>query len=92
MLSDSLSYIEQTSLKFHIETFIEDNIDEPYILDNYVILLSQNNKYIHFQFEDTTLPFNCNRISSALLKITYDFNSFLILFKYVEKQLGKKTN
>ena len=81
-----LDYIEQTSLKFHIERFIIDNIDEQYRFDNYIIELSQSDKYIHFHITDITIN---NRFNYAALLPAYDFELFLIIFNKAIKQFNK---
>ena len=81
-----LDYIEQTSLKFHIERFITDNIDEQYRFQNYIIELSQSDKYIHFHITDIKIN---NRINYAALLPTYDFELFLVFFLNAQKQFNK---
>ena len=63
-----LDYIEQTSLKFHIERFITDHIDEQYRFQNYIIELSKSDKYIHFRITDLSAPKEYNRIKGATTK------------------------
>jgi len=81
-----LDYIEQTSLKFHIERFIIDNIDEQYRFQNYIIELSQSDKYIHFHITDITIN---NRLNYAALLPAYDFELFLVFFINAQKQFNK---
>ena len=84
-----LDYVEQTSLKFHIERFITDNIDEQYRFQNYIIELSQSDKYIHFHITDISLPRQHNRINYAALLPAYDFVLFLVFFLNAQKQFNK---
>lgn len=81
-----LDYIEQTSLKFHIERFIIDNIDEQYRFQNYIIELSQSDKFIHFHITDITIN---NRLTFAALLPAYDFELFLIIFNKAIKDFSK---
>ena len=81
-----LDYIEQTSLKFHIERFIIDNIDEQYRFQNYIIELSQSDKYIHFHITDITIN---NRLTFAALLPAYDFELFLIILNKAIKDFNK---
>ena len=81
-----LDYIEQTSLKFHIERFIIDNIDEQYRFQNYIIELSQSDKYIHFHITDITIN---KRLTFAALLPAYDFELFIILFNKAIKDFNK---
>ena len=84
-----LDYLEQTSLKFHIERFIIDNIDEQYRFQNYIIELSQSDKYIHFHITDISLSRQHNRINYAALLPAYDFELFLVFFINAQKQFNK---
>ena len=84
-----LDYLEQTSLKFHIERFIINNIDEQYRFENYIIELSQSDKYIHFHITDISLPRQHNRLDYVALLPAYDFELFLIIFKNAQKQFNK---
>ena len=82
-------YLERISLKFHIERFIIDNIDEQYRFQNYIIELSQSDKYIHFHITDISLPRQHNRINYAALLPAYDFELFLVFFINAQKQFNK---
>jgi hypothetical protein len=53
-------YLERTSLKFHIEEFIQTNIQLPYRIKNYYIDLSQNDGLLHIHIADLFL-FNKHR-------------------------------
>lgn len=53
-------YLERTSLKFHIEEFLQTNIQLPYRIKNYYIDLSQNDGLLHIHIADLFL-FNKNR-------------------------------
>ena len=81
-----LDYIEQTSLKFHIERFIIDNIDEQYRFQNYIIELSQSDKFIHFHITDITIN---NRLTFTALLPAYDFELFIIIFNKAIKDFNK---
>lgn len=84
-----LDYIEQTSLKFHIERFIIDNIEEQYRFKNYIIELSKTDKYIHFHITDLSAPKEYNRINFVTLLPYYDFELFLYIFKKAQNQFQK---
>jgi hypothetical protein len=84
-----LDYIEQTSLKFHIERFIIDNIDEQYRFQNYIIELSKSDKYIHFHITDLSAPKEHNRLNYVALIHFYDFELFLYIFKKAKEQFQK---
>jgi hypothetical protein len=84
-----LDYIEQTSLKFHIERFIIDNIDEQYKFQNYIIELSKSNKYIHFHITELSAPKEYNRINFVALLPYYDFELFLYIFNKAKQQFQK---
>ena len=84
-----LDYIEQTSLKFHIERFLIDNIDEQYRFQNYIIELSKSDKYIHFHITDLAAPKEQNRLNYVALIHIYDFELFLHIFKKAKEQFQK---
>ena len=84
-----LDYIEQTSLKFHIERFILNQIDEQYRFQNYIIELSKSDKYIHFYITDLSAPKEYNRINYIALIHFYDFELFLYIFKRAKEQFQK---
>jgi hypothetical protein len=84
-----LDYIEQTSLKFHIDRFITDNIDEQYRFQNYIIELSKSDKYIHFHITDLLLTTEHRRLNFVALLPFYDFDLFLYIFKKAQNQFQK---
>ena len=53
-------YLERTSLKFHIEEFLQNNIQLPYRIKNFYIDLSQNDGLLHIHIADLFL-FNKHR-------------------------------
>lgn len=48
-------YLERTSLKFHIEEFLQNNIQLPYRIKNFHIQLSQNDGLLHIHIADLFL-------------------------------------
>jgi hypothetical protein len=55
-------YLERTSLKFHIEEFLQNNIQLPYRIKNFHIQLSQNDRLLHVHISDLELlAQNCPR-------------------------------
>lgn len=53
-------YLERISLKFHIEEFLQTNIQLPYRIKNFYIDLSQNDGLLHIHIADLFL-FNKHR-------------------------------
>ena len=55
-------YLERISLKFHIEEFLQNNIQLPYKIKNFHIQLSQNDRLLHVHIADfELLAQNCPR-------------------------------
>ena len=84
-----LDYIEQISLKFHIERFISKHIDEQYRFQNYIIELSKCEKYLHFYIKDLSAPKEHNRINYVTLIHFYNFELFLHILKKAKEQFQK---
>ena len=84
-----LDYIEQTSLKFHIERFLIDNIDEQYRFQNYIIELSKGDKYIYFYITDLLAPKEHYRLNYIAQIHFYYFELFLYLFNKAKEQSQK---
>ena len=82
----NLDYIEQISLKFHIEQFMIDNIDEQYRFQNYIIELSQSDKYLNFHLINLNLTRKENRITKSIYKPFYNFDKFLFILDIAEKE------
>ena len=48
-------YLERTSLKFHIEEFLQTNLQTPYRIKSFYIDLSQNDGLLHIHIADLFL-------------------------------------
>jgi hypothetical protein len=81
-----LDYLEQTSLKFHIEQLLLDNIEEPYIYQNYMLEISKSKMCITFQITDTSATKGINKIIQVIHKSKYDFEHFLVIFENTLKK------
>ena len=84
----NIDYIELTSLKFHLELFLQNNIDEQYTLQHLIINLSQNDEQIFFHFINTKYQ-DHNIAKVTFKKSKYTFHFFLLILKDVEKQFNK---
>jgi|LauGreDrversion4_2_1035121.scaffolds.fasta_scaffold1211225_2 hypothetical protein len=84
----NIDYIELTSLKFHIELFLQNNIDEQYTLQHLLINLSQNDELIFIHLTNTKYQ-DHNKAKVTLRKSKYTFHYFLVILKNMEKQFDK---
>lgn len=87
-----LDYIEQTSLKFHIDRFLNHNENEIYIFQQYTINFKQNDSCFYIYIKNNLLPINKNLIAFTLEKQSYNFELFLTIFEYTIKTLQEETN
>ena len=81
-----LDYLEQISLKFHIEQFLLDNIEEQYIFQNYMLELSKSTMCITFQITDTSATKGIHKTIQVIHKDDYDFEFFLLRFEHTLKK------
>lgn len=87
-----IDYIEQTSLKFHIDRFLNLNENETYIFQQYTINFKQNDSCFYIYIKNNLLPTNKNLIAFTLEKKSYNFELFLYILEYTIKTFQEETN
>ncbi len=87
-----IDYIEQTSLKFHIDRFFNLNENETYIFQQYIINFKQNDSCFYIYIKNNLLPTNKNLSAFVIEKKSYNFELFLHLLEHTIKTSQEETN
>ncbi len=74
-----IDYLEETSLKLHVDIFNDTKITEEYILKQYKIKLFKNNDYIEYHIIDSSNTSYNNKFSYIVKSDKHNFELFLTL-------------